>query len=424
MSEARQRLVLVSGGIPLGGSTTFLLNLAGELVRRNVPVLVVSLEHSNPHAEDFHARGIPLHCEDERVKVFEDRLASALQAVRRFEPTAVVACLGPSSYEMLRYLPAGILRLGMIQSDFPENYPPFVPYVPFLDGMIAVSRQIERNLCSHPRFGTISTHCLPYGVAMPNSGCGSSCALTTTEPLRVLYLGRLSNPQKRVRLFPDVLEQLRKAAIPMEWTIAGDGPERAWLEENMKGDANVRVRFVGALQYKEVPRILEQNDVFLLMSDAEGLPISLLEAMAHGLVPVVSDLASGVSEVTDAQCAMLVPTQKTAGYAEAIIWLSQHRLELSKMSAHAVEKVRNTNSVEAMTDRWIEVLDAQPKTTVTRWPNRLKVTAPLSHPNLLRFSPPIRWIRRRWRAWAARRLSNQASRHHDADAGRTKEKND
>src|SRR4051812_16682232 len=112
MKDNGNRIVLVSGGIGLGGATTFLLNLAGELIRRGVPVLVISLEHENPYEHDFERLRIPLHVEDERRDIFEDRIASALEIIRNFRSSAVISCLGPSSYEVLRYLPKGVTRLG------------------------------------------------------------------------------------------------------------------------------------------------------------------------------------------------------------------------------------------------------------------------------------------------------------------------
>ncbi len=408
MSQELLKVALISGGLPLGGSTTFLLNLAGELVHRQISVLVVSLEGDNAHAEDFRLRGIPLHVEDDRTRIFEDRLASALRVLREFKPTTVVACLGPSSFEILRYLPRGVMKLGMIQSDYPEVYPPFIPYVPLLEGMVAVSRQIETNLRAHPRFGTIPTHYLPYGVEVPKQLSGRiSRKPQEGERVRILYLGRLSEPQKRVRLFPEFLEQLRASRVPLEWTIAGDGPERSWLHQHMKPrEDNVQIRFTGLVPYEQVPALLREHDIFLLASDAEGLPLSLLEAMGHGLVPVVSDLASGVSEVADPTCAILVPPDEVNGYAEGIIRLAKDPTELALMGRRAAEKVRAGFSVEAMTDSWLGVLQQSKGAQISPWPSRFDIRAPWSHPSRLRFSLGGRLLRRWWAALGVRRRSS------------------
>ena len=87
-------------------------NLAGELVRRNIPVQVLCFEHEHPLASDFERQRIPVLCWDDRRLILEDRLLQVLIALRRFHPSVVVANLSAESFEALRYLPAGILRVG------------------------------------------------------------------------------------------------------------------------------------------------------------------------------------------------------------------------------------------------------------------------------------------------------------------------
>src|SRR2546423_2867142 len=103
----------------LGGSTTFLCNLGGDLIRRNVPVHVLSVEKQHPMGPDFEDAGIPVHLEDEGADIFEDRLVSILNRLSVFEPTVVVATLSAQSFEVLRYIPKGVTRVGVGQSDDP-----------------------------------------------------------------------------------------------------------------------------------------------------------------------------------------------------------------------------------------------------------------------------------------------------------------
>ena len=403
VERSSHRIVLVSGGIKLGGATTFLLNLGGELVRREIPVQVVSLEHENPYASDFELARIPLHVEDERKAIFEDRLASALQVIRGFKPTVVIACLGPSSYEILRYVPESVTRLGVVQSDYPEVYGPIVPYARFFDATIGVSQQIAANLRDHPLLGRVPSFYLPYGVPVP--GHSVRRVLGPVEPIRILYLGRVCREQKRVHLFPEILRQLRNADLPFQWTIAGDGSERGWLEARMTSAPNSRIHFTGPINYRDVPRIFDSHDVFLLASHAEGLPLSLLESMGHGLVPVVSNLRSGVSDVVDQDCGILVDPDNVDGYAAGIVWLARNREAFAVMAEKAARKVRANYSVAAMADRWLTLLTQLRKKSGT-WPETFSVTGPLGG-DFVRFVRPMRALRRFVRRWLAHSLRKQ-----------------
>jgi glycosyltransferase involved in cell wall biosynthesis len=393
MVTQRHRVALVTGVLDLGGTTTFLCNLAGELIRRNFQAKVFSFEQDNPLAGDFARLRIPVFTTDQRRMIFEDRLRCVLGEVARFGPTSVVANLSASSFETLRYVPPGVFRIGMAQSHDAGVYRTVRAYAPHLEAMGAVSKTIRETLAALPEFARLPVHYLPYGVPMPRPETFG--ARDPGAPLRILYLGRIQQEQKRARLFPQILQALAASGIPFHWTVAGEGPERAFLQAAMKNPAPAQtVSFPGKIQYEDVPRLLSEHNLFLLASDYEGLPLSLLEAMARGLVPVASDLPSGVCEVVDDTTGKLVRPENVSGYAEAIIWLHSHREEMKRLSLNAREAVRHKFSVAAMTDRWLSVLDGAPAQPVS-WPGHWKIKPILLGGDRWRYSPPVR-LARRW----------------------------
>ena len=376
----------------MGGSTTFLINFAGELVRRGIAVEVLSFEQENPMSSDFEKLNIPLLCLNQRRMIFEDRLKIILQNLARFQPTAVVSTLGATSFEVLRYLPRGIFRIGMAQSHDLAVYAAMAHYAPCMDSVAVVSQTMQQKVASMPEFARVPVVNLPYGVPMfPNTELRAG---DSTRPLRILYLGRLSQEQKRVRLFPEILRQLCDSGMPFHWTIAGAGEERSFLETNLKTRSpDQTISFAGPVRYADVPAMLKQHDIYLLASDYEGLPLSLLEAMGQGLVPVVSDLESGLREVVDETVGILVPVNDVSGYARAIIRLHEHREELAAKSAAARARVEQEFSVAAMTDRWLAALPSA-KNVIEPWPTRWRIQAILAARNPLHFSRPVRMLRR------------------------------
>lgn len=390
-NPALPKVALVAGCVNLGGSTTFLINFAGELVRRGIPVEVMSFERENPLASDFQKQNVPVLCLDQRRMIFEDRLKIILQALARIRPVVVVSTLGAVSFEVLRYLPSGIFRVGMGQSDDPIVYDMMRHYTPWMDLAVMVSTTMKQKAEAMQEFARVPVACLPYGVPM----CLDTKlpARDFTGPLRILYLGRLHREQKRAQLFPQILKQLKASCIPFHWTIAGDGPEKTALECAMQNAPGQTVSFAGQIPYALVPELLREHDIFLLASDYEGLPLSLLEAMGGGLVPVVSQLPSGIPEVVDAGNGMLVPVDDVAGYARAIIHLHGHRDELAAKSAAARARVQTEFSVAAMTDRWLAAFP-KPFPAIGAWPRDWNIKAPLPARHPFYFSPPVRMLRR------------------------------
>lgn len=392
MDPSEPRVAIVTGGLLLGGTTTFLCNFGGELVRRKIPLAILSFEQAHPMASDFERLDIPVLRLDERHHIFEDRMQAVLKRLREFRPTVVLANLSPISFEALRYVPPGVFRIGTVQSDDPAVYATVRRYVGAMDAIAAVSATIQRKIEADPQFADVPAKYLPYGVPMPE--VLPLVRGGAAEPVRFLYLGRLDHEQKRVRLFPEILRRLEASGIPFRWTLAGDGAERPWLEANLRTSrSDQAVSILGSVPYAQVPTLLATHDIFLLTSDYEGLPLSLLEAMGHGLVPVVSNLPSGIPEVVDENTGKLVAPDNTAGYAEAIIALHSNRDEMRRLARNARERVQRDFSVTAMTDRWLNAFPGTPRQNVI-WPQPWPIKPILGCQYPLYFSSPIRWVRR------------------------------
>jgi glycosyltransferase involved in cell wall biosynthesis len=131
---------------------------------------------------------------------------------------------------------------------------------------------------------------------------------------RLVAVGRLKAPKDfatLVRAVADLPEQ------SCELLIVGDGPDRPRLEAEIERvGLDGRVRLAG--ERADVPDLLAGADVFVLSSASEGMPISVLEAMAAGL-PVVASRVGGVPElVADGETGLLVPPGDSEALAQAL----------------------------------------------------------------------------------------------------------
>ena len=161
------------------------------------------------------------------------------------------------------------------------------------------------------------------------------------KPLRLVYCARLVQHQKRVLDLVELTRQMDERELPYRLTVIGEGGEyanlnKAWSDHIVSG----KVQMTGRLPREAIFEVLSDNDVFLLVSAFEGLPIALIEAMGCGCVPIVSDTPSGIPDlVLHGVNGFRVPVGDMARFAEHVEALQRDPELVGQMSARAHDHV-------------------------------------------------------------------------------------
>lgn len=168
---------------------------------------------------------------------------------------------------------------------------------------------------------------------------------------KLAYVGRIS-AEKGLPILFDSIAQLHKQNYDIELTLLGDGEDRKFLEDLAKerGIANV-VKFAGFVDQTTIVETLRASDIFVLPSFAEGIPVSLMEAMAIG-IPVIATHVGGVTElVIDQQTGQMVSPSDAEGLANAIARYVDDGAFCQMISKNAREKVVNEFNIENQVDK-------------------------------------------------------------------------
>lgn len=132
------------------------------------------------------------------------------------------------------------------------------------------------------------------------------------EKTRILFVGRLAYPKKvslLIESFGSLPDAVRRNAV---LTIVGDGPEKESLCRLIKEKGlESEVALLGAREHREVIRLMQASDMFVLLSKHEGFPMTILEAMAAGLSVIASGVG-GIPEQIDDSCGIVVSNERQA----------------------------------------------------------------------------------------------------------------
>lgn len=208
------------------------------------------------------------------------------------------------------------------------------------DAIVAVSEHLAGKLrLQFPNLAPRITN-IPYGIPLPEQERNPR---QHDGFLRLAYCNRLQQYQKRVFDLPPLASELKRRGVPFELTVAGEGPDEAELRQ-MFVDAGIvdEAVFLGRIPNKQVLEVFRRSHVFLLTSDFEGLPISLLEAMSVGCVPVAYETPSGIGEAIEhGKSGMMVPHGEIAALADVLDDLSRDHQRLGSLGEDAGERVRS-----------------------------------------------------------------------------------
>ena len=135
---------------------------------------------------------------------------------------------------------------------------------------------------------------------------------------RLVCVGRLSK-EKGQMLLVEAASRIKVSGRPIEVVLAGDGPMRAEIEALIaRRGLEAQVRITGWLDAQEIQDELQQARALIVPSLSEGLPVVIMEAMAHRL-PVIAPYLSGIPElVTHGKTGWLFPAGDVAALTVAI----------------------------------------------------------------------------------------------------------
>lgn len=145
---------------------------------------------------------------------------------------------------------------------------------------------------------------------------GPTSELVDADGPVVLFVGRLVEG-KRPQDALAAVERVREGYPDVTLYFCGEGPLREELEQQAGNELGDGVVFLGHLPYDEMPKVYRSADVMILPSRAEGVPRTVLEAIASGTPVVASDLEH-VATVIDTELGSLVDVGDVAGFTEAI----------------------------------------------------------------------------------------------------------
>jgi len=242
-----------------------------------------------------------------------------------------------------------------MHSDDPDDWCVAEALTPETHGgsSVCVSQFLAQQL--RQRLPTTNPQVIPCGITLPTAQASFS-----NHPFRVVYSGRMVERQKCIQQVVHTLIHACHASSQIETQLIGDGPARTACEQlvhqaGLKG----RIHFHGRIPPEQVQPLLQRSQAILLMSDFEGLPVALLEAMAVGVVPVVRAIESGIPELVQQEHTGLLVGNDPAEAAAALARLSRDPDLWQRCSTQSRALVEGGYGADQCFERWLGVMEQQ-----------------------------------------------------------------
>ena len=166
--------------------------------------------------------------------------------------------------------------------------------------------------------------------------------------IKIVFVGRLAQPKDPLLLLESFNSLSFELKDRTQISIIGEGPKRKELEKFIKENKlGEKIRLLGSISREEVFEILKKSDIFVLISNWEGFPYTIIEAMSCGLAIIASNVG-GIKEAVDESCGILIKRGDKEEIKNAFEKLLKNPSLIRKMGERGKEKVKEEFSLEKM----------------------------------------------------------------------------
>ncbi|WP_281231985.1 glycosyltransferase [Flavobacterium gelatinilyticum] len=155
---------------------------------------------------------------------------------------------------------------------------------------------------------------------------------------------------------------LNQKGIDFSLTIVGDGTRLQFLKDLAAAlQIENKVIFTGRIPNTELPKLLQQSNIYISMPITEGVSASLFEAMACNCFPVVSDIPGNQSWITHRENGQLIEIDNIEMLADELIWSFENpelrNQAITKNRTFVEENANYDSNMNIIADRYHELLD-------------------------------------------------------------------
>lgn len=342
----------ISGEL-IGGTQLFLPGLLTGLVNRGHEVHLVAKGTPNPKVRRrIEATGAKLHPKLwDPMSLVVDASPGFAKWLNDLRPEVfLISTSADLGWVVLPLINSSTATLTIGHNDENTYYTPVKHYSKFLTRAIGVSDEICRKYVNECGLPTERVEWIPYGVETSDD----QPVTPEAGPVRLIYVGRFENTQKRISDVVKIIQKLDEAGIDFTFDMVGDGEEMPAVRSALVDQIEAgHVRLHGWVESAKVMETMRSSEVFILASAYEGFCISLTEAMANGCCPVVSDIDSGNKQlVHQGVNGFIVPVGEVDGFVDRIRVLAEDRDRLREMRVAAWRMGRDYG-VDRMVDNYV-----------------------------------------------------------------------
>lgn len=212
--------------------------------------------------------------------------------------------------------------------------------------IVAVSKDIQKAFVNQYRFPEDKVKVIHNGIEIPEV----SPIMKEKNSFVIGSSGRLF-PIKDYPLMVEVAREILKKTNGIRFELAGDGPERLKIQDLIKKNGSGKIFHLRGF-VDDISSFYKGLDLYLNTSIHEGIPMSVLEAMAHG-VPVIAPKVGGLMEIIDDGVnGYLVDGRNVKDFVNRCIALFENDTLRKEMGSAARNKIINKFSMDQMAQKY------------------------------------------------------------------------
>lgn len=366
MAKGPLRVMFLTSSLPVGGAETLLANLVRGLDSQRIIPEITCLKERGPLGEEL-AGSVPVHAGliQHKYDVMVLPRLCRLFRERRVDAVVTVGCGDKMFWGRLaaRWARVPVVASALHSTGWPDAVGRMNRLLtPLTDAFIAVAEDHGKHLVEHEQFPRTKVQVIPNGIDLARfqrngehrRACRARWGLRDSIP--VVTIVAALRPEKNHARFLRIAAEVLTTRRDTKFMVVGDGPERPRLEALAHQlDIKPSVRFLGSRG--DIPEILGASDVFLLTSDNEASPVSILEAMACELPVVASDVGSVHESVKNGLTGYRAKPSDEAEFARRVGELLDDPDLRRRLGQEGRRHVAEHASLAQMIDGYMELLE-------------------------------------------------------------------